>query len=118
MKLSEVFRLFVGPVKIVKVKDEGSGMVLEGDFEAPSYLQLNEEQQLLVESLIIHGGNLKKVGEDVGLSYPTLKQRLAEISKYYKRTSERLNKRRQELMDAVARGELSAEDALAKIGEM
>ena len=116
MKIAEVFKLFQGPVKILKIRDEATGMVLEGDFDAPPYLQLNEEQHLLVESLIIHGGNLKKVGEDVGMSYPTLKNRLDEVSLFYKQTSERVAQKKNALMEAVARGELSAEDAIKMIG--
>ena len=118
MKLAEVFRLFEGPVTILKVKDEATGMVLEGSFDAPPYLQLNEEQHLLVESLIIHEGNLKKVAEDIGISYPTLKNRLGEVSSFYKRTSERIAQKKNELMEAVARGEISAEEAIARMGSL
>ena len=118
MKIAEVFRLFEGPVKILKVKDEATGMVIEGDFDAPPYLQLNEAQHLLVESLIIHGGNLKKVAEDIGVSYPTLKIRLDEVSLFYKKTSERIARKKTELMEAVVRGELTAEEAIEVIGRL
>ncbi len=63
--------------------------------------QLDEIKLRLVESLAIHGGNLKKVAEEMEISYPTLKNRLDEVSAILKQESEELKKKRSEILDKI-----------------
>ena len=118
MKLSGVFKLLRGPIVVERVRCSATGMVVEGQFEVPLFLSLPPDQLAIVESLVIHGGNLKNVAEDIGISYPTLKQRLEEISSRFRRDAEQKALLRTALLDRVERGELSADEAAEQMKEM
>lgn len=51
-----------------------------GKFHFPRLARLSKSEQKLAEALIIHGGNLKDMSEELAISYPTLKKRLNELS--------------------------------------
>ena len=112
MEYSEIFKLLPGPVVIERVKCSVTNVSVEGEFEPPLLLQLNSEQQRLVELLVIHGGNLKKVAEDVGLSYPTLKLRLDELSRLFKEKSDIKSQARNEVLSRLDSGEITADQAI------
>lgn len=118
MKLSGVFKLLRGPIMVERVRCVSTGMVVEGQFDVPLFLSLPADQLSIVESLVIHGGNLKSVAEDIGISYPTLKQRLEEISSRFRADAEHRGALRTALLDKVERGELSAEEAAEQIKDI
>ncbi len=110
MHITDVYKLVPGPIRIEKVRCQTTGVAIEGPFLTPAFLQLNEEQMFIVEALIVHSGNLKKVAEDAGISYPTLKNRLDEIVKIFKNESESMKKKRQDILDLIEKGDLTPED--------
>ena len=66
MRFTDIFKVLKGPITIEKVRCQTTGFCIEGPFASPAIFQLGEEQLLIVELLAIHGGNLKKVAEDLG----------------------------------------------------
>ncbi|MBF0430333.1 MAG: DUF2089 family protein [Fibrobacteria bacterium] len=110
MRLSSVFKILKGPIQIERVRCKSSGFAVEGPFSTPAIFQLNEEQLHLVEALVMHGGNLKKVAEEIDISYPTLKNRLDAVANILKRESEFLKSKRISILDAIEKGEVSADE--------
>ncbi len=110
MNIAEVYKLVPGPIKIEKIRCLSTGVAVEAPFSTPAFFQLNEEQLFIVEALVLHSGNLKKVAEDVGISYPTLKNRLDEIIKIIKRESETMKKKRQDILDLIEKGDVTPEE--------
>ena len=76
---------------------------------------LGQERIKLVESLVIHGGNLKKVAEEIKISYPTLKNRLDEVAAILKRESAELQRKRSEILDAIEEGTLSPDEGAERL---
>jgi len=118
MKISEVFTILEGPIVIEKVRCQKTGYAVEGPFETPALFQLRHDQFLLVESLIINGGNLKKVAEEVGISYPTLRNRLDDVIAILKRESTALKSKRMEILDAIERGDITADEGANRLKEL
>lgn len=112
MKITEVFKLVPGPLKIEKVRCLTTGVAIEAPFSTPGFLQLNEEQFCIVESLILNAGNLKKVAEEIGVSYPTLRNRLDEIIAIIKRDSDGMKNKRQEILDGLECGKIAPEEGV------
>ncbi len=110
MKITDVFKLVPGPLKIEKVRCLTTGVAIEGPFSTPGFFQLNEDQFCIVESLILNAGNLKKVAEDIGISYPTLRNRLDEIIAIIKRESDGMKNKRQEILDSIDKGKITPEE--------
>lgn len=115
MKITEVFKLLKGPIRIEKVKCASTGFSVEGPFETPALFQLDEDQFAIVESLVINGGNLKKVAEEIGVSYPTLRGRLDEIIEILKAESAKMQAKRMEILDSVEKGEISADEGAKRL---
>ncbi len=115
MKITDVFKLLKGPIIIEKVKCVSTGYAVEGPFETPALFQLNENQFTIVESLVMNGGNLKKVAEEIGISYPTLRTRLDEIIEILKAESTRMQAKRLEILDAIEKGDISPDEGARKL---
>ena len=85
---------------------------LEGQFEVSPLLRLNPEEQSFAIQFIKSGGSLKAMAKELGVSYPTVRNRLDSIierldasEKYEKRLSQ------DEIIEKLKKGEISAKDA-------
>jgi len=52
---------------------------ITGAFTLPILLQLNTEEQQFILQFVITGGSLKKMAEQLGKSYPTVRNMLDDI---------------------------------------
>ena len=117
------------------------GTTLEGDFSVGRYGRLSREQLALLESFLRSRGNLREMERELGISYPTVRNRVealvralgladgevagptmeAEVTEVAtavpdtEPTKEQVTARRTEILSQVARGELSAADAAEAI---
>ena len=91
---------------------------LEGDFEPCRFCSLTHEQKSFLEVFVKNRGNIKEVERELGISYPTVRSRLEnalEAMGYRLDTvadREETASKRKEILDALARGELTSEDAV------
>lgn len=97
---------------------------IEGDFSSCKFCQLPAEQLIFVEAFIKCRGNIKEVEKELGISYPTVRGRLDSVIEalgygVYKEKepeNEKMNlleesQRRQEILETLERGEISAQEA-------
>jgi hypothetical protein len=91
------------------------GTALEGRFTMGRLLQLTPEQLHFVEVFLRSEGKLNRVQEELGLSYPTVRSRLVDVIRAlgYEVGGERESddQRRQEILEQLARREISSEEA-------
>jgi len=86
-----------------------------GAFATCRYCSLGEEEQELLELFLVSRGNLKEVERALGVSYPTARARVdALIGRLELDTAERS---RVALLEALARGDIGVDDALARLDE-
>jgi len=87
---------------------------MDGEFEASALGRLNTEDQAFVIAFVRHHGSLKKMESLFGISYPTVKNRLnaiaAALDKSFDSPSPNLF-----VLEQLARGELTVEEALEKM---
>jgi hypothetical protein len=97
------------------------GTGLEGRFTMGRLLQLTPEQLHFVEVFLRCEGKLNRVEEELGISYPTVRNRLVEVIRAlgYEVGEERGtdDERRQEILARLARQEVSAEEAFRMLQE-
>ena len=92
------------------------GTGLEGRFTLGRLFQLTPEQLHFVEVFLRCEGKINRVQEELGLSYPTVRSRLTDVIRALgyevgeKREAE--DERRQEILERLARREISSEEAL------
>ncbi len=95
--------------------------VIEGRFDTCKFCQLSSEQKNFVEVFIKNrGGNIKEVEKDLGISYPTVRNRLdaviAALGGYAVDDSEDdVATRRKEIIESLAKGEITADDAVRQL---
>jgi hypothetical protein len=88
---------------------------VSGAFATCRYCSLGEEERDLLELFLVSRGNLKEVERALGVSYPTARARVdALIGRLDLDTTERS---RVALLEALARGDIAVDDALARLDE-
>ena len=91
------------------------GTGLEGRFAMERLFQLTPEQLHFVEVFIRCEGKINRVQDELGLSYPTVRSRLDEVIRAlgYEVREEREveSSQRQEILQRLARKEISSEEA-------
>lgn len=97
------------------------GTALEGRFGLGRLFQLTPEQLHFVEIFIRCEGKISRVEEELGLSYPTVRSRLEEVIQALgyevDRKREVADDRRQEILERLARREITSEEALQLMRE-
>jgi len=103
------------------------GTEIHGHFELDRLSQLIPEQRHFVQVFLLCEGKLNCVQEELGISYPTVRSRLDEIIRALGRYVEpqpapephpEPHPQRQEILDRLARQEISAEEALQLLDEV
>ena len=100
---------------VTRLACRNCGTALEGRFTTERIFQLTPEQLHFVEVFIHNEGKLNRVQEELGLSYPTVRSRLVEVIRAlgYEVGEEREadDEQRREVLERLARREISSEDA-------
>ncbi|MCL4440958.1 MAG: DUF2089 domain-containing protein [Firmicutes bacterium] len=96
---------------------------LEGNFAPCKFCKLPPEQMEFIEVFIKCRGNIKDVEKELGISYPTVRNRLDGIIQALGYRIERNNEsegkdRRQEILAALERGELTSQEAAKQIRKL
>ncbi len=102
------------PMEIRRLECLECGISTEGDFAVPPLAQLSAEDQVFVHAFVRHHGSIKKMEQLLGISYPTVKNRLRAITTELD-TSFEAPSTNTRLLQALADGEITVEEALEKI---
>jgi hypothetical protein len=111
----EITRLTQGEeFSVERIRLERSGIAIEGQFELPVLARLRVEDQVFVMAFVKSHGSIKEMERLFGVSYPTIKSRLNRIGAAFEGV-EVNPERPSEVLDLLARGEISAAEALERI---
>jgi hypothetical protein len=103
---------------ITRLHCDSCGTTIEGNFQSLGWAGLSPEQLSFLESFIRCEGKLNRMEKEIGLSYPTLRNRLAEIIRamgFEPGAVEPSEESRRKVLEDVAEGRLTAQDALRKL---
>ncbi len=115
---------------VTRLQCRACGTSLEGDFTVGRFGRLSRDQVALLESFLRSRGNLREMERELGISYPTVRSRVEalvralgfgpradadgdEDSTASEPVVEALT--REQILEAVARHEMTADDAAAAI---
>ncbi len=92
---------------------------LEGRFELGRFARLTPEQLAFVELFIRCEGKLSRVGDELGISYPTVRSRLTDVIRALgyeveeePEEVEEIAVRRRAILDDLAAGKITVEEAI------
>ena len=110
------------PLIVERVRLADRDIVLEGAFELPQLARLALEDQIFIAAFLKSHGSIKDMEQVFGVSYPTIKARLNRIASSLDFIDESpapaRSEIRTEVLDRLARGEISAEDAIAALEDV
>ena len=122
---------------VTRLHCRSCGTTLEGDFSVGRFGRLSREQLLLLESFLRSRGNLRDMERELGISYPTVRGRVEALVRALgfgprgddaddaaiaddaatggEQGPARPSATRQEILEQLARHEISAEEAASAI---
>jgi hypothetical protein len=124
-----------GELAVTRLHCRACGTTLEGDFNVGRFGRLSREQMTVLESFLRSRGNLRDMERELGLSYPTVRGRVEALVRalgFGPRDGEdvpdassvvaaldqaagEITAARQEILEQLARHEISADAAAAAI---
>lgn len=120
---------------VTRLHCRSCGTTLEGDFSVGRFGRLNRDQLTLLESFLRSRGNLRDMERELGISYPTVRSRVEALVRALgfgpradaddlegvgpeTAAAVVVGRTREEILQALARHEMSADDAAAAIREL
>ena len=103
------------PIVVERVRLTNEEIAIEGAFELPRLAQLSAEDQVFVAAFVRSHGSIKEMEQVFGVSYPTVKARLNRIAASLEFVEIDPEPRRGEVLERLARGEITAADAIAEL---
>ena len=114
---------------VTRLQCRSCGTTLEGDFSVGRFGRLTREQLTLLESFLRSRGNLREMERELGISYPTVRSRVEALVRALgfgpRADADDVDdpagegavppKAREEILQALARHEMSADEAAAAI---
>jgi hypothetical protein len=93
-------------IRIVRTR-----VAIEGEFELPPLSRLTEDDQIFVAAFIRCHGSIKEMESFFGVSYPTIKNRLNQISAQLNFVDIIPTVNREEILNRLENGEISVDEA-------
>jgi hypothetical protein len=112
-----------GEVTVTKINCRDCDSTIEGRFTAGAFSQLTMEQLAFVETFVRCEGKITRVEAELGLSYPTIRNRLHEVIRAlgYEPgegdSSGISEQERRRILESLEKGEISYEDAMQMLEE-
>ena len=109
------------PLEVTRLYCRQCDTAVEGHFGLGRFYELSSEQLSFVETFVRCQGKLNRVGDELDLSYPTVRSRLYDVIKAlgYEVDEEEspsvTAETRQAVLAALAAGQISAEEAARRL---
>ena len=95
-----------GNLRVSKLTCEACGLALEGEFSTPRLLRLEAEERHFVELFVLASGSLKEMASLLGVSYPTVRNRLDRLIENLKKLQALDDQRKQQILRDMEAGRI------------
>lgn len=112
-----------GEVTVTRIYCRECDTTIEGRFGGGPFSQLKPDQLAFVETFVRCEGRINRMEDELGLSYPTIRNRLHEVIRALgyepggDEVQEVMEEKRQRVLDDLDKGLISAEDAMKLLQE-
>lgn len=108
-----------GDFLIKEVECQSCKAQIKGSFKTNRFHMFNPEDLFFIEIFLKNEGNIKLVEKDLGISYPTVKNRLKHIIKAlgYQAT-EQMASTRMHILQDLSEGKIDVAQAVASLKEL
>ncbi|MCU0105299.1 DUF2089 domain-containing protein [Acholeplasma vituli] len=118
--ITKAFELIGADLVVTEIQSKKKDITVRGEFQLSKFDYLTKEQQYFIEVFIKNQGNIKQIEKELGISYPTVKKSLEEVTSAlgYKVEDSKDDEKRIEIFEKIRKGELSIEDAEALLKKL
>jgi len=112
-----------GEVTVTRIYCRECDTTIEGRFGGGPFSQLKPDQLAFVETFVRCEGRINRMEDELGLSYPTIRNRLHEVIRALgyepggDEAQEVMEEKRQRVLDDLDKGLISAEEAMKLLQE-
>jgi len=113
-----------GEITVTRIYCRDCDSTIEGRFSGGPFSDLTQEQLNFVEIFVRNEGKIKRMEEEMGLSYPTIRNRLHEVIRAMgyepgavEEDESLTDEERQSILEELDKGSISAEEAMDKLKE-
>jgi hypothetical protein len=103
------------PLIVERVRLPDSDIAIEGSFELPQLARLPADDQVFIAAFVRSHGSIKEMEQVFGVSYPTVKARLNRIAAALEFVDTNPAPPKSEVLERLARGEITAAQAIAEL---
>jgi hypothetical protein len=118
--ITKAFELIGADLVVTEIQSKKKDITVRGEFQLSKFDYLTKEQQYFIEVFIKNQGNIKQIEKELGISYPTVKKSLEEVTQAlgYKVEDSKDDEKRIEIFERIRKGELTIEDAEAQLKKL
>ncbi len=105
-------------LKITELHCHHCDTTIRSEFDLCKFCKLPKDQLQFAEIFIKNRGNIKEIEKELGISYPTVKNKLEQLVEslgYNPKYDSKSNKK--EILDKLSAGEISADEAVQLLKE-
>lgn len=105
-------------MSITRIHCNYCNTTIESKFTLCKFCKLNDEQKSFVEVFIKNRGNIKEIEKELGISYPTVRNKLENVIEslgYNAKYGPKVDKK--EVLAKLSAGEITAEEAVKLLKE-
>jgi hypothetical protein len=109
-------------LEVTKLYCRNCDTTIDGHFEIGSLHQLNADQLAFLITFVRNEGKINRVGEELGISYPTVRGRLHDVIRSLgfevgeeEETLSVSDEERQSILESLSQGKLSSDEALKRL---
>ncbi|MTI65014.1 MAG: DUF2089 domain-containing protein [Firmicutes bacterium] len=91
---------------------------IQSDFDLCKFCKLSNEQKHFIEVFVKNRGNIKEIEKELGISYPTVRNKLENVVQalgYSPKYSPKVNKK--EILEKLSSGEITSDEAVKLLKE-
>lgn len=107
-------------LEVTRLHCRNCDTTIEGHFQAGRLDLLSPDQIMFVEVFLKSEGKINRVGEELGISYPTVRSRLREVIAAMGYSVEEepgmSEEERRALLEELAQGKISSDEFLKRLG--
>jgi hypothetical protein len=104
-----------GGMRISGLTCEDCGLTHGGDFYTPRLYRLSTDEQQFIELFVLASGSLKQMAQLLGVSYPTVRNRLNKLIEVLKEEKQKDDKRKQKILEDIEDRRISAKQGMRMI---
>lgn len=113
-----------GEITVTRIHCRDCDVTIEGRFDGGPFSQLSPDQLAFVETFVRCEGKINRMEGEIGLSYPTIRNRLHEIIRALgyepgggEETTGLSEADRQRILEELDNGQISVDDAMLLLQE-